>query len=253
MLRRKLQAAGLQALKQCVGVGGVTLAIRGGPLRGCKWRFEARTNNEIILGIFEPNMQAIYARYLRDGHVVFDLGAHQGFLAMLAAKLVGERGAVHAFEASPANFTKLEGNLRLNGVRNCRPVHAAVSDRNGSVQFSASIHDMGNTYLPSSPYFVNQPAVEVRTLTLDDYVRRERAELPDFVKIDVEGAEFDALRGAETLLTSKRPVLYLETHNVHNPGVDGRCLQYLAAMGYRIGEVIDQTPDNSTASYVLST
>jgi hypothetical protein len=73
------------------------------------------------------------------------------------------------------------------------------------------------------------------------------------MKVDVEGAESDALRGAAGLLTSRRPLLYVETHNVHNPGVDDRCLGYLATIGYRVREVIDETPDNSFASYVLST
>jgi FkbM family methyltransferase len=171
---------------------------------------------------------------------------------MLASKLVGDQGKVYAFEASPSNFKRLETNIRLNKVHNCRIVHAAVSNHDGSMQFSASAHDMGNTYVPSSPYFVNQPTVQVPTLSLDDYVRKERLALPDFVKIDVEGAEADVLRGAEALLSSKRPVLYLETHNIHNPGVDARCLRYLGRIGYRIREVIDQMPGNAMASYVLS-
>jgi len=101
---RKAQAAGLQLLKTIIGGKSVTVTILGGPLKGYKWTFDATSNNELIFGMWESNMQSIYARYLRPGNVVFDLGAHQGFLAMLAGRLVGDEGNVYAFEASPTNF-----------------------------------------------------------------------------------------------------------------------------------------------------
>jgi len=253
VIRRKLRAATLQTIKQCVGRRPITLHIWDGPLKGYSWRFDASSNNEVILGLWEHNMQSLYARYLHSGDVVFDLGAHQGFLAMLAADLVGERGEVHAFEASPTNFSRMVENLRLNGVRNCRPVHAAVSDRSGSVEFSDTAHDNSNTYIRSSPRFRNQPTVQVPALSLDAYLEANPSSPPDFLKVDVEGAEFEALVGAERLLNTRHPLMYLETHNLHNPGVDRLCLDFLDRAGYRIVETIDQFSDASAASYILST
>ena len=252
MIRRKLRAAALQTIKRCVGRRPITLTIWDGPLEGYRWRFDASSNNEVILGFWEQNMQSLYGRYLHPGDVVFDLGAHQGFLAMLAADLVGEHGEVHAFEPSPTNFSRMVENLRLNAVRNCRPVHAAVSDRNGRVEFSDTAHDNSNTYIQSSPHFRNQPTVQIPALSLDVYLEANSSKPPDFIKVDVEGAEFDALVGAERLLNTRRPLMYLETHNLHNPGVDGLCLDFLGRAGYRIVETIDQTSDASAASYILS-
>jgi FkbM family methyltransferase len=143
-------------------------------------------------------------------------------------------------------------NIQLNEVRNCTPIHAAVCDHGGTIEFSNSAHDNSNTVVHQSPYFINQPAVVVPAVSVDECVRQRELQLPDFMKIDVEGAEYEALKGAERVLTRRRPLLYLETHNMHNPGVDGRCLSYLHGLGYRTIEVIDQTPDNSTASYVMS-
>jgi FkbM family methyltransferase len=250
---QKVRAAALQTIKQCVGRRPVTLHIWDGPLKGYRWRFDASSNNEVILGFWEHNMQSLYARYLRPGDVVFDLGAHQGFLAMLAAGLVGDHGEVHAFEASATNFSRMVDNLRLNGVRNCRPVHAAVSDREGSVEFSDTAHDNSNTYIRSSPHFRDKPTVQVPALSLDTYLDATTSRPPDFIKVDVEGAEFEALVGAERLLNTRHPLMYLETHNLHNPGVDRLCLEFLANAGYRIVETIDQTSDASAASYILST
>jgi FkbM family methyltransferase len=249
---RKAQAVGLQLLKTIIRGKSVTVTILGGPLKGYKWTFDATSNNELIFGIWESNMQSIYAKYLRPGNVVFDLGAHQGFLALLAGRLVGEQGKVYAFEASPTNFSKMTRNIQLNNVCNCTTIHSAVCDHNGSIEFSNSIHDNGNTYVHSSPYFINQPTVVVPAVSLDEAVRQREFQLPDFMKIDVEGAEYDALKGAECVLSQKHPLLYLETHNIHNPGVDNRCLNYLHGMGYRTVEVIDQTTDNSMCSYVMS-
>jgi len=253
VIRQKIRAAALQTIKQCVGRRPITLRIWDGPLKGRRWRFDASSNNEVILGFWEYNMQSLYARYLHPGDVVFDLGAHQGFLAMLAADLVGERGEVHAFEASATNYSRMVDNLRLNGVRNCRPVHAAVSDRNGSVEFSDTVHDNSNTYIRSSPRFRNQPTVQVPALSLDTYLEANPSRPPDFIKVDVEGAEFEALVGAERLLNTRHPPMYLETHNLHNPGVDRLCLDFLHKAGYRIVETIDQFSDGSAASYILST
>jgi FkbM family methyltransferase len=251
MIVRKAQAASLQLLKMFVGRKPLTLRIWDGPLKRYKWTFDATSNNEVILGIWEANMQALYARYLRPGDVVFDLGAHQGFLAMLAARLVGDQGHVYALEASPTNASRMRRNLQLNGVSTCTAIHAAVGDRNGTVEFSNSAHDNANTYLRSSPYFTDQPTVIVPAVSLDECVRTRGFRLPDFIKCDVEGAELDALKGAEGVLTEKRPLLYLETHNIHNPGVEDRCLDYLRDMGYRTIEVIDQTADRSMSSYVM--
>ena len=71
--------------------------------------------------------------------------------------------------------------------------------------------------------------------------------------MDVEGAEFEALVGAERLLNTRHPPMYLETHNLHNPGVDRQCLDFLGRAGYRIVETIDQFSDGSAALYILST
>ena len=252
MIVRKAQAAGLQLLKTIIRRKPVTLRIVKGPLKGYKWTFDATSNNEAIFGIWEINMQSIYAKYLRPGDVVFDLGAHQGFLAMLAGKLVGDQGKVYAFEASPTNFSRMTRNIQLNDVRNCTAIHAAVCDHSGTIEFSNSVHDNSNTLVHSSPYFINQPAVVVPAVSVDECVRQRELQPPDFMKIDVEGAEYDALKGAECVLSRKRPLLYLETHNIHNPGVDDRCLSYLQGLGYRTLEVIDQTADHSMASYVMS-
>jgi FkbM family methyltransferase len=252
VIRQKVRAAALQTIKRCVGRRPITLNIWDGPLKGYRWRFDASTNNEVILGFWEHSMQSLYAKYLHPRNVVFDLGAHQGFLAMLAANLVGEQGQVHAFEASATNFSRMVDNFRLNRIRNCRPVHAAVSDRKGRVEFSDTAHDNSNTYIRSSPHFRNQPTVQVPALSLDAYIDANPARPPDFIKVDVEGAEFAALVGAERLLNTRHPLMYLETHNLHNPGVDRLCLDLLARTGYRIVETIDQTSDASAASYILS-
>jgi FkbM family methyltransferase len=246
----KLRAFYLLALKRLLGKKIISLHVMGGPLRGYRWRFGSRTNNEMILGTWEPEMQDIFSRYIEPGHVVYDLGAHQGFLSALAGKIVGNNGNVYSFEPFPYNFQFLRDNINLNHPCNVTLFAAAVSDKAGTLAFSNSIHDTANTYLKQSPEF-NDNVLQVKAVSLDELLEDKTIRPPDFIKIDVEGAELDVLHGAQKLFSSYNPVVYLETHNVHNAGVDQRCLDWFNERGYAIKETIAIKPDRAMCSYVL--
>lgn len=247
----KLRALYLLALKKLLGQKVTVLTVMNGPLKGYHWKFTSRTNNEMILGTWEPEMQDIFSRYIKPGHVVYDLGAHQGFLTALAGKLVGEKGNVYSFEPFPYNFQFLSENIKLNKPQNITLFQAAVSDKAGTLEFSNSIHDTANTYLKQSPEF-KENLLQVKAVSLDELVDNKTVRPPDFIKIDVEGAEWDVLQGSRKLFSSHSPVVYLETHNVHNAGVDQQCLDWLQAQGYKVAETIAIRPNREMCSYVLT-
>lgn len=247
----KLRALYLLMLKKFLGGKITTLTVMNGPLKGYRWHFNNRTNNEMILGTWEPEMQDIFSRYLKPAHVVYDLGAHQGFLTALAGKHVGKAGKVYAFEPFPYNFNFLRDNIQLNKPDNITLFQAAVSDKPGMLEFSNSIHDTANTYLKQSPEFKDN-LLQVEAVSLDNLIETKKILPPDFIKIDVEGAELDVLHGAQKMFSSHSPVVYLETHNVHNAGVDQQCLDWLNAKGYSIRETIAIRPNREMCSYVLT-
>jgi FkbM family methyltransferase len=166
----------------------------------------------------------IFARLLRPGDCVLDVGANVGYYTLAAAKLVGPTGCVHAFEASPLIFSRLKRNARLNPHANIHVHHAAVADRPGEVAFHtaaadrtgySSIRDLG----ADTASVATVPALAIDSLL---------PELPParLVKIDVEGAELLVLRGMCGLLERDRPHLICE--------VDDGFLQALGADAERL-------------------
>lgn len=203
----KLRALYLQALKKLVGSNVISVTVMAGTLKGYRWRFNSRTNNEMILGTWEYEMQDIFSRHLKPGNTVYDLGAHQGFLSVFAANRVGNAGKVYSFEPFPYNFSFLKENIQVNNITNVKTFQAAVSNKAGKIKFSNSIHDTANTYLSQSPTF-SDSFLEVNAVSLDELIESKEITPPDFIKIDVEGAEFDVLQGAQKLFSIYSPVVY---------------------------------------------
>jgi FkbM family methyltransferase len=139
---------------------------------------------------------------LRPGARVFDVGAHQGVVALMLAGIVGPEGQVVAVEAVSRNARVAARNAEANGCAQLSVVHAAIGDADGSLWFE----DRWNGAVS------RQPGVGVRVdaLTVDTLAARYGA--PDVLFIDVEGFELHALRGAAQTLTSHQPDLYVEAH-----------------------------------------
>lgn len=158
----------------------------------------------------ERRERIFYLEYLRDGMTIFDVGANVGELTLLFSRFVGERGSVHAFEASGAVFQKLEMVCRAAGRRNVALNHLALSDKPGTVRLNiydeaySSFNSMAKR--PLENYGLNLQPVgteETRAATVDDYCAENKIDSIDLLKIDVEGAEFQVMRGARRMLRSK--------------------------------------------------
>lgn len=230
----------------------ISLKIREGGNHGLKLKFGSRSDNEMVLGSWEAMMQNVYSRYLQNGQVVYDLGAHQGFLAMLACRLVGDSGSVEAFEPLPSNFALLNENIEMNCLVNCRAHQAAVSNAAGKVRFTTSFADVSNTYVNKSVAYANATTEEMNAVSLDELLKAGSIPKPDFIKIDVEGAELDVLHGARDLLRDQSPLVCLETHNIHNPGVDENCILFMKDLGYSVREKLFEGKDRRICSYILT-
>lgn len=151
---------------------------------------------------------------LRDDDVLFDAGANIGMVALHAAKIC----RTVAFEPDPAIQRRLTVNSALNPDRTFTLEPIAISDTDGDVVLYTDGDD-GN-----SPSLVNQRgesgSVSVTARTLDSLCAEDRLPHPTVIKLDVEGAEILALRGAKRLLTGpRRPrALFIEVHDTFLPG-----------------------------------
>jgi FkbM family methyltransferase len=196
---------------------------------------------------YEPGIAAIFDRYVEPGMSVVDIGANIGCLTMLLASLVGPSGLVVAVEPNPENVKLLEASRRVNGFDQVLVMQAAVGRQTGVLALNVS-HSNGMTgELPDSvdAIFASRP---VPCFALDVILPKDRHF--NLVKIDIEGAELNALIGLSETIDRDRPVIVSEFSPGTLPGIS-HCsgpeyLRFLLAKGYRIG-VIEQ--DGSEISF----
>jgi FkbM family methyltransferase len=140
---------------------------------------------------------------IRPDDVVFDCGANAGQMAALFGLLAGPRGRVFAFDPFPQNILQIEAQARLNGLDNLRAIRAAV----GEIRCRETVSNLAQQSRNQGDLgYGDQIGIEI--VPLDDYIH----EKPTVIKLDVEGAEVAALRGARRILETLRPTLYVEVH-----------------------------------------
>jgi FkbM family methyltransferase len=193
-----------------------------------------------------------YIRNIEDGAVVFDVGANVGRLTILFAKLVGPHGQVHAFEPVHDNFTRLKTVCDASRSFNVRLNEVAITDSCAVVPLHVYDEEFASwsTLAERSIQLGSQKIVPIKTedvpsTTIDVYCEQESIETIDLLKIDVEGAEYQVLRGAEGMLRrSKIKACTFEFgQTTTDMGVDPRELrQYLERFKYRIGNVVGRDP-----------
>ncbi len=198
------------------------LPILQGPLRGKKW-IAGSGNHGYWLGSYEMEKCVRFAEAVPDGGVVFDLGGNVGYYTLISAFRAGPRGRVFVFEPLPRNLDFLRRHLALNRIENVTVIDAAVSDRSGTVRFAEDAST-------SKGRIGESGTLEVKSISLDDWIDQGLLPAPDLLKIDIEGAEFLALQGVRRMLAANHPPIFLSTHSgkVHK-----ECLAFLSMLGYR--------------------
>jgi FkbM family methyltransferase len=186
----------------------------------------------------EIRLARLLIRTLTGGDTFVDVGAHYGYFTLLASRLVGPAGRVLAFEASAATFATLEENTRRYANIAC--FHRAASDRRGTLTFYefpvlfSEYNSLEIDQFREASWFRKYPPqpFEVQALPLDDCLGG-LAQPPKVIKIDVEGAELQVIRGSRRLLEQHAPLVvmeYLEPGR-HNEA-HGQAAALLAEWGY---------------------
>lgn len=171
--------------------------------------FGGKFVKDLMLGIYEPSTTRLLKNELKPGMTFIDIGANVGLFTLLAARLVGPKGHVHAFEPAPENLRWLKENISLNPLKNVTPHSQAVSDCSGIANLRLGRESGLHSLL--RPKVLTGRSVDVPTIRLDDFLdtvgkRLKRHVRPDFIKMDIEGAEPLALRGMQNLLKSPGPL-----------------------------------------------
>ena len=168
---------------------GSVVNIKSGYLAGYKWRRSHRYLSGYWLGSHELPVQKCLVRELKYGEVFFDLGANAGFFSLLGSKQVGEKGHVFAFEPLQENIKTILAQVELNRIVNCTVLEAAVSDFVGEVRLWEG-PDTSTAHIGTRRDKQRNVRL-VKSITLNDFV--QTAPSPNFIKMDVEGAEVRVL------------------------------------------------------------
>ncbi len=244
--RIPLLGASLRRIARRYPENSVT-TIRNGHLAGYRWRRSHRYVSGYWLGIYELPIQECLVRELKPGDVFYDIGANAGFFTLLGSKCVGPRGRVFSFEPLPENIRSVRAQLQLNDAANCEVVDAAVADRAGTVEFYEG-EDTSTAHLKRADRGdAGAAAIAVRAIRLDEFVAT--SPVPDFIKMDIEGAELAALRGADGLLHSENPPKILIEFHGEALRRDGLAL--LRECGYRFGSLDGIEGEESSDRHIL--
>lgn len=158
---------------------------------------------------WNPEEYDAFRAIVTPGSTVLDVGANVGAYTLLFAQWAGPAGRVIAFEPAPASIAGLRRQLRLNGLTGrVEVVQAAVSGSVGTASFACDGASGANALGPAPDA---ARTITVPTTTIDAFCA-ERAVRPDMIKIDVEGAELDVLRGARSTLASPSIAVFIEFH-----------------------------------------
>ncbi|MEM4204149.1 MAG: FkbM family methyltransferase [Candidatus Methanomethylicaceae archaeon] len=160
------------------------------------------------LGSYEYAKRIVFERTIRENSVVFDIGVHVGFYTLLAAVLIGPRGKVFAFEPFPANLVYLKEHLRLNDIDNVVVIEAAVSEKSGIAFFDEGPNS-------SMGHLSQERRLQIRTVSIDELVTEKELPVPDYIKMDIEGAEMLALIGARSILAQFHPIIIIGYSRKH--------------------------------------
>jgi FkbM family methyltransferase len=194
------------------------LQIQSGLSQGLWMQLRFPVEALIWRGKHEPEVQDAILAVVRPGEVVYDIGAHVGTMALGAARLVGDRGLVVAFDGDPENIARLREHAARNGFENyLRVVHAAVWSRTAvdgiGFRRGTTARSQGGVEADGKrPVLASGEVVNVAAVRLDDFVAAGEPP-PQLVKIDVEGGEFEVLRGGEMLFAKQRPLIIVEVHH----------------------------------------
>lgn len=206
MLRRIVERASRgRVFRRKIRVGGKTVPILVTPDSQLKYLKPGRN-------AFDRDLIAIAETFASEGSVVWDVGANVGVLTFAAAAMA-PKGGVVAIEADSwlADLLRRSAGLQTGGA-DVEVLDVAVSDRIGTASFAIAERGRASNALEADVAYSQMGGVrerrEVPTVTLDHLLQNRTP--PDFVKIDVEGAEALVIAGAGRMLTDVRPVFYVE-------------------------------------------
>lgn len=163
------------------------------------------------------------------GDIVIDAGAYLGHFTLLAAKMVGESGRVIAFEPSPSNLKILDERISKSGLKNILVIKKALYDKRGELYFSNELASKS----PSKECKDKKHPEKVKSTTLDYELRKRRIKKVNFIKMDIEGAEVETIKGGKKAFSNTNNFAIACYHKRNNVTTDKIITPLLTKMGFK--------------------
>ncbi|GCC50604.1 hypothetical protein SanaruYs_08190 [Chryseotalea sanaruensis] len=208
-------------------IGNASVTFDTSDIYSNNWFYPRYTNT-----IHEPIASGLFVKYVKNNSVVFDIGAHIGYFTCLAAA-IAKSGQVHAFEMDDKCKNIIERNIEINRFTNVKLNNVAVSNKAGQIKIP-------HLNQPSPGLSIKRVSGQfdtVASVSIDSYISENNL-IPDFIKIDVEGAEWMVLQGMKGMLQKIRPILLIEFH-IEILAFDydtnyQHILKFLSELGYQL-------------------
>lgn len=167
-----------------------------------------------FLGDYEPEEKKVFSVLVKKGNTVLDIGANVGLHSLYFSELVGREGRVFSFEPVQQNYDQIVRNMKLNGITNIIPIHKGLSDVSTKINIAAPSNS--NNPGAFNLFDTKEPTETVEVITGDFFIESENIKQVDFIKMDIEGYEYFAIKGlAKTLATFKSTVVFEFDSNYH--------------------------------------
>lgn len=166
----------------------------------------------LFAGEYEHETNYVLRKYVKLGDHVIEAGANAGTETLLLSRLVGDQGKVWAFEPVPHLHKKLQFNCELNKITNVEFELYAIGDSDDQIDFYIADPSFVNQGM-GTRYKIHQKVnnrITVEQVCLDTFVNKSKIDNLNFIKMDIQGAEIDLLRGGEFAIRKHNPLIFLE-------------------------------------------
>jgi len=201
--------------------------------------------------IWEPEVTTVIQKNTQPGMIALDVGADIGYYTVNLAKRVGPGGRVIAFEPIPAARERLLQNIATNGYKNITVSEYALGNQDGIVYLEDPLTKSRISLTKSEGNSNGTKDIKVIIKRMDDLIGDLGLDRIDIVKMDIEGAEHEALRGMEQSLRKYKPMLVIEVHHEYLPFFSSTAeavLDWLKGIGYKIEQIDEGEMDPSHAA-----
>lgn len=203
---------------------------------------------------FKSNDREKLYSLVQKEDIIFDVGTNIGETLLNFARLTGSEGFVYGFEPDEENYSNVQRNISLNTFKNVHVFKNAVSDKKEQVKlYCIDPHNRGRNRILEHGNDTGDKFVMLETTTIDEVVNSNGIQKIDLIKIDIEGYEMHALKGAEETLRRLRPKLFIEvgyTRLIENKTSPDLLVAFLEKLGYKLFD--SQTENRITSGYDFS-